>query len=90
MAMPAAMTVPAATPANLGRLEVIDLGLRHQRGHHGFHLRRRELRRIDRRQRRGVGNADKRRSARGHSDREFQDLAKFHRNSPYTWFKSVT
>lgn len=82
--MPAPVTmmpmvvVPVTAPADLLRLQLIDLSLRDQRGLRGVHPRSHDLHRSGRRQRRGIGNADKRRSARGHSDREFQNKAKFH------------
>ena len=72
------VTVPVMAPADLLRLQPIDLGLRDQCGLRGLHPRRHDLHRSGRRQRRSIGNADKRRSARGHSDREFQNKAKFH------------
>ena len=75
------MAVPVVTPADLLRLQSIDLGLRDQCRLRGLRLRRHDLHRSGRRQRRGIGNADKRHSARRHSDREFQDRAKFHRIS---------
>jgi hypothetical protein len=78
MAVPM-VAVPVVAPADLLRLQPIDLGLRNHRGLRGLRLRSRDLlRRINRRQRRGIRNADKRRSAGGHSDREFQNSAKFH------------
>ncbi len=72
------VVVPVTAPADLLRFQLIDLGLRDQRGLRGVHPRSHDLHRSGRRQRRGIGNADKRRSARGHSDREFQNKAKFH------------
>jgi hypothetical protein len=72
----APMVVVPVTPADLLRLQSIDLGLRDQRGLRGLRLRSHDLHRRGRRQRRGIGNADKRRSAHGHSDREFQNRAK--------------
>ena len=72
------VVVPVMTPADLLRLQSIDLGLRDQGGLRGFRPRSYDLHRGGRRQRRGIGNADKRRSARGHSDREFQNKAKSH------------
>jgi hypothetical protein len=68
--------VPVVAPADLLRLQPIDLGLRDQGGLRGFDPRSHDLHRSGRRQRRGIGNADKRGSARGHSDREFQNRAK--------------
>jgi hypothetical protein len=79
--MPATVTVMPTVvvpPADLLRLHPIDLGLRDQGGLRGFRPRSYDLHRGGRRQRRGIGNADKRRSARGHSDREFQNKAKSH------------
>jgi len=70
------VAVPMVAPADLLWLQSIDLGLRDQRGLHGLRLRSHDLQRRGRRHRRGIGNADKRRSARGHSDREFQNRAK--------------
>ena len=72
------MAVPVVAPADLLRLQLIDLGLRDQCGLRGLHPRSDDLHRRSRRQRRGIGNADKRHSARRHSDREFQNRAKFH------------
>jgi hypothetical protein len=72
------MAVPVVAPADLLRLQLIDLGLRDQCGLCGLHPRSDDLHRRGRRQRRGIGNADKRHSARRHSDREFQNRAKFH------------
>lgn len=73
------MAMPVVAPADLLRLQPIDLGLRNHRGLHRLRRRSRDLlRRINRRQRRGIRNADQRRSAGGHSDREFQNSAKFH------------
>jgi hypothetical protein len=80
VAVPVAM-VPVVAPADLLRLELIDLGLRDQCGLRGLYSRSHDLHRRGRRQRRGIGNADKRRSARGQSNREFQNRAKFHRIS---------
>jgi hypothetical protein len=68
--------VPVVAPADLLRLQPIDLGLRDQGGLRGLRLRSHDLHRRSRRQRRGIGHADKRRSARGHSDRQFQNRAK--------------
>ena len=72
------MVVPVMAPADLLRLQLIDLGLRDQCGLRGLHPRSHDLHRRGRRQRRGIGNADKRHSARRHSEREFQNRAKFH------------
>ena len=72
------VAVPVMAPADLLRLQLIDLGLRDQCGLCGLHLRSHELHRRRRRQRRGIRNADKRRSACNRSDREFQNSAKFH------------
>jgi hypothetical protein len=87
--MPAPMTVmpmvvtpvvmvPVVAPADLLRLQLIDLGLRDQGGLRGLYPRSHDLHRSGRRQRRGIGNADKRHSARGHSDRKFQNRTKLH------------
>ena len=70
------MVVPVVAPADLLRLQSIDLGLRDQGGLRGLRLRSHDLNRRGRCQRRGIGNTDKRRSAHGHSDREFQNRAK--------------
>jgi hypothetical protein len=75
------VVVPVVAPADLLRLQSIDLSLRDQCGLRGLHPRRHGLHRSGRRQRRGIGYADKRHSARRHSDREFQNRAKFHRIS---------
>jgi hypothetical protein len=72
------MPVPVMAPADFLRLQLIDFGLRDQCGLRGLHSRSHDLHRRGRRQRRGIGNADKRHSARRHSDREFQNRAKFH------------
>ena len=60
------------------RLEVIDFGLRHHGRLHGLRLRRGELLRRRRRQRRGVGNACQRHRTGGRSERQFYESAKFH------------
>jgi hypothetical protein len=75
--MPMAV-MPVAAPADLLRLHAIDLGLRDQCGLRGFRPRSHDLHRRGRRQRRGIGNADKRHSARSHSDCRFQNRAKLH------------
>ena len=72
------MAVPVVAPADLLRLQLIDLGLRDQCGLRGLHPRSHDLHRRGRRQRRGIGNADKRHSARGDSDRKFQNRTKLH------------
>ena len=72
----APMVVVPVTPADLLRLQSIDLGLRDQRGLRGLRLRSHDLHRSGRRQRCGVRKTDQRHSARGHSDREFQNRAK--------------
>ncbi|WP_210253749.1 hypothetical protein [Bradyrhizobium sp. S69] len=72
------VTVPMMAPADLLRLQLIDLGLRDQSGLRGLRLRSHDLHRRGRCQRRGIGHADKRRSARGHSDRQFQNRTKQH------------
>jgi hypothetical protein len=71
------VAVPVVAPADLLRLQSIDLGLRDQGGLRGF-PRSHDLHRSGRRQRRGIGNADKRHSARGDSDRKFQNRTKLH------------
>jgi hypothetical protein len=78
MVMAPMVVVPMMTPADLLRLQSIDLGLRDQGGLRGLHPRRHDLHRSGRRQRRGIGNADKRHSARGDSDRKFQNRTKLH------------
>jgi hypothetical protein len=79
VAMPTPVTVvPVTTPADFLRLKTVDIGLRDYRGLDALHLRSHELSRRRRRQWRGVRNAGKRRSAHGHSDRKFQNRAKFH------------
>ena len=75
--MPMAV-MPVAAPADLLRLHAIDLGLRDQCGLRGFRPRSHDLHRRGRRQRRGIGNADKRHSARSHFDCQFQNRAKLH------------
>jgi hypothetical protein len=70
------VAVPMVAPADLLRLQSIDLGLRDQRGLRGLRLRSHDLHRSGRRQRCGVRKTDQRHSARGHSDREFQNRAK--------------
>jgi hypothetical protein len=71
------VVVPMMTPADLLRLQSIDLGLRDQGGLRGLHPRRGQLLCWrQRRQRCGVRNTHQRRSARGHSDRELQNRAK--------------
>jgi hypothetical protein len=72
------VAVPVMAPADLLRLQSIDLGLRDQGGLRGFRPRSHDLHRSGRRQRRGIGNADKRNSARGDSDRKFQNRTKLH------------
>jgi hypothetical protein len=72
------VAVPVMAPPDLLRLHPIDLGLRDQCGLRDLHPRSHDLHRRGRRQRRGIGNADKRRSSRDHSDREFQNRAKTH------------
>jgi hypothetical protein len=76
MVMVPVVAVPMMAPADLLRLQSIDLGLRDQGGLRGFYPRSHELHRSRRRQRRGIGHADKCRGARGHSDRQFQNRAK--------------
>ncbi len=73
-----AMPAPMMTPANLLRLETVDIRLRDHRGLYALHLRGRELPRRRRRQWRGIRDADKRCSARGHSDRKFQNRTIVH------------
>jgi hypothetical protein len=72
------VAVPMLAPADLLRLQSIDLGLRDQGRLRGLHPRRHDLHRSGRRQRRGIGHADQRRSSRDHSDRELQNRPKFH------------
>jgi hypothetical protein len=82
--MPTVVAPMMVAPADLLRLQLIDLGLRDQGGLRGVHPRSHDLHRRGRRQRRGIGNADKRCSSRGHSDCEFQDRAKLHAIFPFT------
>jgi hypothetical protein len=90
VAMPApVMAMPMMAQANLLRLETVDIGLRDHRGLYALHLRSHESSRR-RRQRRGIRNTDKRRSARGHSDRQFQNRTKFHSNLLLLRRESVT
>jgi hypothetical protein len=66
MTVPTVVPMPVMTPAHFLRLEMIDLGLRHDSRLHGLRLRR------------SIGNADQCHSTRCRSDCEFDEVAKFH------------
>ncbi len=78
MAMPSPVTVPVTSPADFLRLEMIDLGLRHDRGLNHLAARSRELHRRRRRQRRAIRGCSESRGARGNSDGECEYVAAFH------------
>ena len=72
------VAVPVMTPADLLRLQMIDIRLRYQGGFRGLHPRRRELHRRRRRDRRGVSGSRQRRGACGYPNGECQKVTAFH------------